>query len=507
MKLLVVDDESYTREGIVSSIPWEEYGIDEIMQADNGASALKMAKWFLPNIVITDIRMPQKDGIEFGSDLIRMCPGCRIIFMSGYMQIEYLKSAIELSAVAFVEKPISIPKIIEAVQKAISDINEKAEHQVLQKESINLKKQRLVNLLSCKEKQMKMVQKMCEEVLFPYSGNFIYDCLILQNRSDYKNMEEFREEIYQYFSVYKVECLCGESEKNSHIVVLAYPTKEAKKMDIHCKRLIAIKEDYIMAKGFPVTSIENIYNSYQMAESAFNYTFYDKGQRLFEVDDRIMMQKAIEPGVFNDFTNMYTNMPFQLVDWFDNFIDRIALYKCYRKDQVILLVKSFIKVIIDDNTDVFDYMEEHKSEQEIDEYLDDVHNIFQIQRLLQDISKALSNCLEQKNKYSRIISSIMEYIAKNFWNPSLSVQEVADYVRMSPTYASILFKKEMNINLKQYISNVRLSKAKELLLHEYYTIDEIAEKCGYSNANYFAKVFRESMDMTPSNYRKKGEQK
>ena len=117
MKILIADDEDYTREGLIESIPWQEYGIDEIMQAVNGAEALKIAGWFRPDIVLTDIRMPQMDGIAFADRLMRENPDSRIIFMSGYMEIEYLKSAIRLSAVDYIEKPIDLEVVQEALRQ------------------------------------------------------------------------------------------------------------------------------------------------------------------------------------------------------------------------------------------------------------------------------------------------------------------------------------------------------------------------------------------------------
>ena len=117
MRLLIADDEDYAREGLIESIPWEKYGIDEIMQAKDGREALTISGWFRPDIVLTDIRMPKLNGLEFAERLIRQCPDSKLLFMSGYMEIEYLKKAISLDAVEFVEKPIELDKVEQAVKK------------------------------------------------------------------------------------------------------------------------------------------------------------------------------------------------------------------------------------------------------------------------------------------------------------------------------------------------------------------------------------------------------
>ena len=119
MKLLIVDDDIYTREGLAETIPWELYDVEEVMQAENGKEALHTVSWYLPDLIISDIRMPQKNGIDFCREAVRLVPDCKIIFITGYTQTEYLKDAIDLSAVAFIEKPIQPEAVLEALEKAI----------------------------------------------------------------------------------------------------------------------------------------------------------------------------------------------------------------------------------------------------------------------------------------------------------------------------------------------------------------------------------------------------
>ena len=146
MRLLIADDEAYAREGLLDAIDWEACGIHEIMQAADGREALSIASWFSPEIVLTDIRMPKLNGIEFAEKLLRQCPDSKLLFMSGYMEIEYLKKAISLDAVEFVEKPIDIRKLEAAVQKAVSFIKEKERQEHTEEQWLHLERQRLLNI-------------------------------------------------------------------------------------------------------------------------------------------------------------------------------------------------------------------------------------------------------------------------------------------------------------------------------------------------------------------------
>ena len=90
MKLLLVDDERFTREGIYSLTPWKELGIDEVITAEDGEDGLEKALLFAPEIILTDVKMPRMDGVDMSFKIREKFPDCSIIFMSGYADKEYL---------------------------------------------------------------------------------------------------------------------------------------------------------------------------------------------------------------------------------------------------------------------------------------------------------------------------------------------------------------------------------------------------------------------------------
>ena len=120
IKVLIVDDEIFTRQGIIAEIPWSKLGLIEIEQAYDGINALEVARAFNPDILLTDVRMPRMNGIELSFKLRELYPTCEIIFLSGYSDKEYLKSAIKLKAVSYVEKPIDIEELQMAITNAIA---------------------------------------------------------------------------------------------------------------------------------------------------------------------------------------------------------------------------------------------------------------------------------------------------------------------------------------------------------------------------------------------------
>lgn len=124
MRVLMVEDEELTREGIYRCIPWESLGIREVHMAEDGEEGLRMALELEPDIIMADVRMPRMDGITMAFEIRRKLKGCRFIFISGYCDKEYLKSAIQLSAVNYIEKPIEPSEIVEALKKSILQVEE-----------------------------------------------------------------------------------------------------------------------------------------------------------------------------------------------------------------------------------------------------------------------------------------------------------------------------------------------------------------------------------------------
>lgn len=118
MKLLIVDDEELTRTGVITSLDWVSLGIDEVLQADDGVHGLETARLCKPEIILCDVRMPRMDGISMLERLEKILPDTVPIFMSGYSDKEYLKAAIKLKAVNYIEKPFSISEIETAIRGA-----------------------------------------------------------------------------------------------------------------------------------------------------------------------------------------------------------------------------------------------------------------------------------------------------------------------------------------------------------------------------------------------------
>ena len=122
--LLIVDDEQITREALMECIDWAGIGIGRVETARNGVDALARLACFVPDILLCDVRMPKMNGIELAEQVRRLVPACRIIFLSGFSDKEYLKSAIAVQAVQYLEKPLNFPQIEGVVGQTVVHVRE-----------------------------------------------------------------------------------------------------------------------------------------------------------------------------------------------------------------------------------------------------------------------------------------------------------------------------------------------------------------------------------------------
>lgn len=123
--VLIVDDEKMPREILTHHLPWKELGCGTIYQAEDGVEALKIVEEIHPEIIISDIKMPHMNGIALAEAVREIQPECQFVFLSGYSDKEYLKSAIKLKAASYVEKPIDLEEITQVLRSIQQDLDAK----------------------------------------------------------------------------------------------------------------------------------------------------------------------------------------------------------------------------------------------------------------------------------------------------------------------------------------------------------------------------------------------
>ncbi|NLY17695.1 MAG: response regulator [Clostridiaceae bacterium] len=133
-RLLIVEDEYIIRNTLATALDWKETGCEVIGTSKNGAEAMEFLQKEKADIIITDIKMDEMDGIELCSQVSRLYPNMKIIIITGYGEFDYAKSAIKLGVKDFILKPIEHGELLNAVRKAALELD------FLNKKILNFKK-------------------------------------------------------------------------------------------------------------------------------------------------------------------------------------------------------------------------------------------------------------------------------------------------------------------------------------------------------------------------------
>lgn len=501
MKILIADDEDYTREGLISELDWESFGIDEIMQAANGEEALKIVKWFRPDIVLSDIRMPKIDGIAFAEELLRMVPQSKLIFISGYVETEYLKSAIRLSVIDFIEKPIDLEQVRKALRRAVDEIAREKKTKEVDESSREFRQQRLFELLTRKDNDPETVEKLAAEVNFPMSGEYV--CLAVQFPRARKRTGRELEQVLELASGIEGKVIGVWQEDFYMEVILAYSERFRYRLAPFYQRILERWPDCRLAVGISAADTRNIHNSCRTARAAMNCAFYQADRRLFEIDDAILQKRFMEPGIYGSFLRVLPEGSQATAEWFRSLFEDLFSRKYYQKEQVYTLMISLLTAVFRQYPSGYDAVPEAGTEEQLQHLVLNMDNLEEIREFTEKILGSVSEREEAVSGYGRVIRGVLDYIAAHYGEVTLSTSQIAEAFHFSPAYMNVLFKQEMKVTLKQYLSNYRLEKAKQLLEQDYMKITEIAERCGYTNASYFSKVFRDGTGMTPLEYREK----
>lgn len=514
MKLLIADDEKLTREGLISNIDWKSLGITEIYQVDDGIHGLELAKELSPDIVLSDIRMPRLDGIGMAMELKRIFPDINIIFMSGYSDKEYLKAAIKLKAISYVEKPIDPSEIREAVLEALKNrqtqkatIDEKKEHHNYAVSS--LARSLILPNSRTKEDLVRSFRKLS---FFPSEATVFYTFLfafknplssisnnltdhfftIFHNLLDTHGFSEIHGIKQERYLIYHI--FSDNAEKNT-VEQLA---EQAALL------LKPLGNDFFLSIGKEVQDITHIYESYQSSVVLLQTGFYlPYGSILFFNESSPDLGSFSAPPISTDDFKAYLSQKDSHIYSLAN-----ALYDTLQKEKNVLPnhVKDFYYQLISAVHEAYHILqlpisEVNSEEINIFETVFHCRTLAELQDLLLHELSAFFTQAELFKEESAPITTIKNFIAGHYQNDTLSIKDISDHVFLSTSYICTLFKSETGQTLNQYITLYRIEKAKRLLADPRYKVADISSKVGYSDGNYFGKTFKKIVGLSPTEYR------
>lgn len=509
-KLLIVDDEKIVIEGLTSAIDWKEHQIEIVETASNGQEALQCIINNPPHIVLVDIQMPGLNGLDLIQQVKKFHPDIVFIIISGYTEFDYAKRAIELEAVDYLVKPIEIDEIVNVVKKGLIKYEkvkaEKENNYQIQKYQTELEEKDVLNLILGRKidnfetgnrfKGWKLLIAGFKSTIWKQNiekkGQGIFESLKIP----------FAKRGYEAF-IYIIEDFI--------VTMYANPSQKEIQDSFLIEFSSLLQQEMNTA---PLIGVSNTYydfsyirQSYQEAEEAFHIGVY-LNQLFTHYKDLEKINNTVGNEIINKIDYCFKKDNFNL-DKMNLLIHDILNYSIENMLSPVKAKYLCFKLI----NYVFKYVQ-HEFELEIENILGEEYQLYEeLNRLrsIEEINHWLENLVNQifgymnDNRIShkdKLILDVKNYLQKNF-NQSILLDEVAESFHISPPYLSSLFSKKVSMTIFEYITNIRINKAKELLRTTNYKILDICNEVGYKDPRYFNQVFKKQVGLAPSQYRSK----
>lgn len=536
IKVFLVEDEVIIRSGVKKSINWEQEGYEFVGEASDGELAYPMILKEKPDILITDIRMPFMDGLELSRLVKKELPDIKILILSGYDEFEYAKKAIKIGVTEYLLKPISAAKLTEVLNAVAETIRQENEEKNLletyfaeMRENTERDKMRLFEKLLMGDLSMGEILEAGERfgmnlgascykiVLFKILANLenhVYAEQMVDACSSVEQAASMMEGVYVFQRGVEgwAFLLTAQDEKSMEesAKILYQNLKQAMKNYTQL--------EYFGGIGSAVPRIRSLKQSFREADRAFAARFVEEANQIIsqkefeksQMEEGLKMQGVVQIGKSREMLQKFlSNGTREEVKAFsDAYISRIeeenirsTMVRQYVVIDVCIVILSFCERISSANR-----LQEEA--EELQKMMQKIHSLSEIKKY---VVRLLNEAIELRDaesgrRYSDLIAAAKKEIENHYMTEEISLNTVAISVGMSPSYFSSIFSKEAGKTFVEYLTEVRIEKAKEFLMCSSMKTSEIGYEVGYKDPHYFSYIFKKVQGCTPKEYRARGKE-
>ena len=518
-KVFFVEDEIITREGIRDNVDWQDNGFEFCGEASDGEMALPLLRTVKPDVLITDIKMPFMDGLQLSKIVRERMPWVKIVILSGHDEFEYAQEAIKLGVTDYLLKPVTVGKLQDVLQKLTTQLDRERKEQEHLKE---LQAQVEENRAMLRERLLfKLIVGAVSPTDAIETGQALgldlvarhYLVILLKIELEDRSEQYDHDEYLQLQSV-----VIAMAEQNPDIFVLKRDwsdlilvmkgntpdyLEEDRDLLLDEIRQEVAKTRYQLTLGMGnlKTRIEDISQSFAEAlvnvQNSAGKTGAGSNRDVEQIEllkvDKSAVESYLHSGVKDEFDEFFNTYMQPLCE--------AALKSSLIKNYIFVDVAlAAAKLVNELGGDVDKVIPELKSIETT------MSNIKTVEELREQVYKILSDALNYRDSQANglrgnLIYQAKEYIDLHYTEPGLSLHEVASHANLSASHFSVVFGQEAGQTFKEYLTEVRISKAKELLRMTALRSTDIAYQVGYNDPHYFSSVFKKNTGLSPIEFR------
>ena len=508
-KIFIAEDEHLIRESLKRMIT--EFStflpLGSIEDASDGELALSIIAEQKPDILLTDIRMPFMNGIELANEVKKLLPDIQIIFISGYDEFTYAKAAIQLQVAEYLLKPIKPNEL----QKSLEQIIQKLEAASLLKQSketngysLEVQKNFYLNALFNNQLLLSEAIEEGRKLEREIAGNK-YMVLLIANHTNkfFSDYDIFHEKMAELFDHDKQILFSSLSSRFIKLLIFD-PNEDLLQKKANQVALLSHKtlghttDDLVIAIGYPVKRISEIPHSYQTAVHLLSYLKIDPKIKILSYLD---YEKKL--GNYGQSFDLKESIRLLRKSEISSFVEKLVKQTNQHADPLLVrhLIINELNELVTIRQNQTNQVVSFTTTEEIPNILSE-RPLF-IQYLEQMIYFLKEMVLENHmNQYKEVLEQSVTYIENHYFEPELSLKEVADHVHLSSSHFSTIFSQGIGQTFIDYLTEQRLSMARRLLRETNSKLSVIASEVGYNDPNYFSSIFKRKEKISPKEYRK-----
>lgn len=504
--LIIVDDEETIRQGLKTYINWKELGFKIEGEASDGKEAIILIETKKPNVILTDIRMENMDGMELIEYIYKNHPDIKVILISGYSNLEYYQKALKFMIFDYILKPTKIDVIKEVFTKLYTSLEEQNEKELLIE---NMKTQLYSSLPLAKEQFLSQLVKgqFKKETILSYKANFnltlptenfrLISFALQKEESPVKGIADKLNKQFHYFFFV-----------NSGIIFSIFEEKKEIKKEIQ-KIVNFLEKTYkkritvsVSVKGEDINDIGLLYNQICAIQNEHLFTL-DKSSILFfdEIENNYnRFDNLTEIDVTNIITALQNGDVVELNSLISAFFSTLEEKPVPYDYLSYILNKIYYSAFLTayngglNVSPLPDFNLQLSQKRELSE-----KKAFILEKLEYLAEEFQNNNLNNSNKTIVLINKI---IAKEYKSNNMSLTYLSNKTGKSEAYISAFYKECEGVNILEKITTLRIEEAKNKLSKTNEKIYEIAKKIGYSDVSYFCKLFKKTIGVSPAEYRR-----
>ncbi|MBT2291881.1 response regulator [Paenibacillus albidus] len=513
-KIMLVDDEILIRENIRDSVNWEKEGFIYCGDASDGELALPLIEQWMPDILITDIKMPFMDGLELSAAVRQRMPEIKIIILSGYDDFHYAQAALRLGVEDYCLKPVSSADLIQLLHAAGKRIDE--ERQMKHRHSYTREKllADLLGGLIGTAAAIEAAAQLSLPLIARYYAVAVFELHsepagtgkeATASREMEKRLVERLEEITDSFSYKRsrtetILLLKGLELEGLHEKLEACCTTIQQELEglsnvelsiglggIH-ERLQGVRASYLEAEKELMWKRISRQNKSNLWEFTYNPSMETV------LIDRNELIEFLKIGTSKEARTFIRQNAAGLesINW-------ETLYGYYLINDLTLELVRAAKQSFQSSQDPEELIKEMQLQ------IRKIANVQDSQDYLYQLLERLWKWrVEGADKYGELIGKVKRHIRENYENDQLSLQEISRRIGVSPSHLSKVFSQETGQTMTEFLTETRIKKAMELLKTTRSKTFEIAFQVGYNDQHYFSNLFKKIIGMTPREFRRQG---